>query len=259
MSEFEGHRRALLIERLEKSAPVLAPVIGFSSIYFYEAGRLFFLRIPLDLIDLSVTRLIAGGAVLTLISTALFLALSQASDFLSSKAKWIRILGLTLLLGVMIFMPATVLLNRVGGSATWALCALLLPLLTAGERPRQDNHDHGSFFIARFFPFIFIVLVISINFFSAGYIVEGSQLKRNCINQPGPDLVVELQSNRLLIKEVSKKGVIVPGIEVRPADEKFRLIECVSNIPVVISVFKLAETEVNRIERARKQSSEPAK
>lgn len=138
----------------------MALVVGFSSIYFYEAGRLFFLRIPLNLIGLSVTRLIAGGAVLTLISTALFPALSQFFDFLSPKAKWIRIFGLTLLLGVMVFVPATVVLHRVGASATWALCALLVPLLTAGERSRQDKRGRGSIFIARFFPSVFIVFII---------------------------------------------------------------------------------------------------
>ncbi|MCP3038742.1 hypothetical protein K6X12_06005 [Xanthomonas euvesicatoria pv. allii] len=228
----------------KKNFALAVPALAFSCGYIYEWGRFAYLKIPAEMIDLPVTRMIASGIVLSgcfLLAAAGF---SRLRNFFLSKRNIVRYIGASALLYMIFAMPFMVLTFKEKGPMVWLLW--LVPAMlafTAWSQIEDEGSTSNSGSISDFGFLSVTAIFVAANIFSLGYIVESAQIRRSCLEDKKRTLIVEVQSARLLIKEVEKNGVMRSWVLINRSDEDVKIVQCLVTLPAVIKIFKSGEKE----------------
>ncbi|MBO9858601.1 hypothetical protein [Xanthomonas sp. A1809] len=234
----------------KKNFALAVPALAFSCGYIYEWGRFSYLKIPAEMIDLPVTRLIASG--IALVTTFLFAAagLARLNKFFASKQRIVRYIGVTVLLYMAVAMPFMVLTHRQQGPMVWLLWSVpgwfALTAWFQGSHQGNPSNDevpavNEESSLTEFGMIAFLGVLTAINIFSLGYIIESVQIRRSCVEDKKRTLVVEVQSGRLLIKEVEKKGIMRDWVIVNRSDDAVKIFQCQTQLKPVIKIFNAAD------------------
>lgn len=233
------HGRGPGLEILKKDAYViaLAPAVVFSGVYAYEFGRYHHLRIPASFIDLSINRLLAGGAMIGLLMVSL-LGLSAWAWLTAARNGASAKLGAGLLItSVFLTVPVVcwtttvphfidmskllTVLSSVGTIlVTWVQLwsARRWPLRTyrrATIRRQAWELVGAGLFIPIPFLNVIVALILlawtATAFAGLGFFVERQSTDRLCL---GADLVASARNDQLILKPFDVgTGVIAPTVK----------------------------------------------
>ncbi|MDX6083942.1 hypothetical protein SIL81_08605 [Xanthomonas campestris pv. incanae] len=239
---------------------IAVPALAFSCGYIYEWGRFAYLKIPAQMIDLPVTRMIASGIALISISLIALAGWSRLRSFLRSKNKLVRYIGGGAALYAIAAMPLLLvtqspysLINFFAWSlpalftyTAWAQAENVQVAPATGDAGVPDTEAMSDL------AFMSIMGVITaLNIFSAGYIIESVQIRRTCISDVSKTLVAEVQSNRVLVKEVKKDGTLLPWVQINRSDDNLKVVQCLTALPPMFRIFGVTEEAKRELQPQR--------
>ncbi|RYF50093.1 MAG: hypothetical protein EOO38_06465 [Cytophagaceae bacterium] len=244
----------------KKNFALALPALAFSCGYVYELGRFNLLKIPAEMIDLPLTRMIASGIALISVFLLALAGWAHLIKWLNSKNRLVRYVGGGALLYTLSLLPIMALMyGRTDVFKYWALsapaiCTLMLWGYSKGSRS-NENINEGLFkessFVAEVAWIAVATMIAAVNIFSIGYVVEGAQITRTCIKDSKRTLITEFQSNRVLIKEIKRDGALGLGVEVDRSDSKIRTVQCLTSLDRTLKIFDRAETEKKTLQPQR--------
>ena len=198
--------KALSIWKKEAYVAAIAPGAGILGVYTYELGRYRFLKVPSELIDLPVNRLLSGGAAIAVLFTILLAAIAFLSRWMTLKTKLGRFLSVFLLALLIFGLPSML------QSTSWSsfLVSLLFPFFLAlgmdpdaSEKPIAGNQSKLLPWVPNALWLAFMSVMGAWLVSGFGYFSERTLNARLCLEG---QLVAGVRSDQWILKPFDPKN-----------------------------------------------------
>lgn len=244
----------------------LVPALGLACVHVYEMGRFSFLGIPFQLIDLPVTRLIAGGTAIT-IFVAMTIGFIQWSQrrlwgksgfrrFLSVFATCFVLVGLPQLLQVTtrngfvwaVLLPLALAMSYISSEETPKTATLIAEADSSEvdsknrksearkQKPNEDKQTPPE--TPNAVAFLILAGLIAWSIFSMGFFSERLTSDRMCIEGSKVSFVAGFHADRAIVKTIeSKTKKLEPSVVLLDLGPGLKVGACELSVRGMPSVF----------------------
>lgn len=227
----------------------LAPAVGLFCVNRYEAGRFAYLGIPTELIDLPVSRLIAGGTAIVVFGAILFACLRSARTLFLAESGWKRFMGSFVLFFMLVALPILMVSTTLNPVAWGLMLTTSLALATAdtpkkepdavGDEPTEQAKDTSSLA-----GFAFMSLLLTALIYGFGFFAERTSIERMCLPDRPNAFVAGFYGDRAIVKHIEPKtGRVLPEVQLLEMGGALALSSCKLSVRGMPSFLDKAYSE----------------
>lgn len=228
----------------------ITPAVGLYCVYLYQKGRFEYLEIPSSLIELPVTRLIAGGAALALYAGFFLTAFLLCIDYFRSRSPIKRFLGEYFLFFVAIGIPGLMYHTTQAGIYSSFLVPLCLCIVGATTPETESGEKKPTKIpetVSKFIGVTILYAGVCWTILALGFNHERGYVSRLCIPGRTNSFVADFFNGKAIVKIIDP-ATRQPSkdIELIDVGASLKLVSC--NVEVV-PIPRLTEEEKRRLQR----------